>query len=129
VSPDPDTEADAGSAVVEFVLVSILVVVLVLAVLQVAVALHIRNTLISASSEGARFAAASDREPEDGAQHTRELIVTSLPDEFASDVSGRYVDVQGVSTIEVEIRADLPVFGWFGPSDSLTVRGHAMEES
>lgn len=120
---------DTGSAVVEFVLVSILVVVLMLAVLQLGIALHIRNTLISAASEGARFAAAADREPADGAQHTRELIWASLPDDFADDVSSRYVDVDGVSTIEVEVKADLPVFGWFGPSGSLTVSGHAMEES
>jgi hypothetical protein len=115
--------------VVEFVLVSVLVVVLMLAVLQVGLALHIRNTLISAASEGARFAAAADRDPADGAQHTRELIWSSLPDSYADDVSSRYVEVGGVSTIEVEVTADLPLLGWFGPSGSLTVSGHAMEES
>ncbi|MFL6070543.1 MAG: TadE/TadG family type IV pilus assembly protein, partial [Actinomycetes bacterium] len=49
MSPDPDFRSrEAGSAVVEFVLVSVLVVVLVLALVQVAFALHIRNTLVSA---------------------------------------------------------------------------------
>lgn len=114
---------------VEFVLVSILVVVLVLAVVQVAVALHIRNTLISAAGEGARFAAAANQSPEDGAEHTRELIRESLPDTFANDVQASYESVAGVPTIAVTVRADLPVFGWIGPADTLTVAGHAMDES
>jgi Flp pilus assembly protein TadG len=114
---------------VEFVLVSVLVIVLMLAVVQVAIVLHIRNTLISAAGEGARFAAAADREPSAGVQHTRELIQASLPDSYADDVSGGYVEVQGVPTIEVQVKAELPVFGWIGPSGSLVVSGHAMEES
>ncbi len=120
---------DAGSAVVEFVLVSVLVVVLLLAVVQLAMALHIRNTLVSAAGEGARFAAAADRYPEDGAEHTRVLIRESLPDTYAEQVSSSYVVVGGIRTVEVEVRADLPVFGWLGPSGALRVTGHAMEES
>jgi Flp pilus assembly protein TadG len=120
---------DAGSAVVEFVLVSILVVVLLLAVVQLGMALHIRNTLVSAAGEGARFAAAADRYPQDGAEHTRVLIRQSLPDSYADQVSARYAVVGGVPTVEVEVQADLPVFGWLGPSGVLRVTGHAMEES
>lgn len=126
--PVPD-EGDSGSAVVEFVLVSVLVVVLFLAVLQLAMALHIRNTLVSAAGEGARFAAAADRYPEDGAEHTRALIRASLPDSYAEHVSSSYTMVGGVRTVEVEVRADLPVFGWLGPGGVLEVSGHAMEES
>ena len=120
---------DSGSAVVEFVLVSVLVVVLLLAVVQLGMALHIRNTLVSAAGEGARFAAAADRDPEDGAEHTRTLIRQSLPDVYADEVSSGYTTIGGVQTIEVEVRADLPVFGWLGPSGALAVTGHAMEES
>ena len=121
--------SDDGSAVVEFVLVSILVVVLILAVVQFAVALYIRNTLISAAGEGARFAAAADRTPTDGAVHTRELIESSLPDSYADNVSAGYETVQGVPTVVVEVHTSLPVFGWLGPAKTLTVSGHAMEES
>lgn len=120
---------EGGSAVVEFVLVSVLVVVLLLAVVQLGMALHIRNTLVSAAGEGARFAAAADRSPEDGAEHTRTLIRQSLPDAYADSVTAHYATVGGVQTIEVEVRADLPVFGWLGPSGALAVTGHAMEES
>lgn len=120
---------DRGSAVVEFVLVSVLVVALALAVLQLALALHIRNTLVAAAAEGARMAAATDRDPADGAAHTRRLIATTLPDRFADDVNAGYEYVDGVPTVVVEVRTDLPVLGWVGPADSLVVRGHALEET
>lgn len=122
-------QRDRGSAVVEFVLVSIMVVFLLLAVMQLSMALHVRNTLIAAAGEGARFAAAANRGPSDGAVHTRQLIRQSLPDSYADDVTARYATVNGVQTIEVEVTADLPVFGWLGTGDSLRVTGHAMEES
>lgn len=130
MSPGPDRgDPERGSAVVEFVLVSILVVVLVLAVVQVAVALHIRNTLISAAGEGARFAAAADQLPEAGAEHTRVLIRQSLPDGYATDVQAGYESVAGVQTVVVTVRAELPLIGWLGPTGTLRVSGHAMEES
>lgn len=110
-------------------LVSVLVVALMLAVLQLAVALHIRNTLVSAAGEGARFAAAADRGPADGARHTQQLIRQSLPDAYAADVVAGYETVDGVPTVVVEVRAELPVLGWLGPSGGLRIAGHAMEES
>jgi hypothetical protein len=111
------------------VLVSVLVVVLVLALAQVAFALHIRNTLVSAAGEGARFAAAANQTPEGGAEHTRALIRESLPDQYADQVTAGYESVAGVQTIVVTVRANLPLFGWIGPSDVLVASGHAMEES
>ena len=120
---------DEGSAVVEFVLVSVLVVVLVLALVQLGVALHIRNSLVSAAAEGARYAASSDRDPADGADYARSLIEQTLPGEFAGDISAGYEDVEGVPTIVVEVRTELPLVGWIGPADALVVQGHAMEES
>lgn len=123
------TRDDRGSAVVEFVLVSVLVVALVLAVLQLALALHIRNTLVAAAGEGARMAAATNRDPEDGAAYTRRLIAQTLPSTYADDVSAGYEYVDGLPTVVVEVRARLPVVGWLGPTGTLVVRGHALEES
>jgi Flp pilus assembly protein TadG len=122
------TTDDRGSAVVEFVLVSVLVVALVAAVLQLALALHIRNTLVAAASEGARMAASADRSPSDGAAHTARLIRATLPDVYARDVTAGYEDVRGVPTVVVEVRAQVALLGWLGPADSLVVRGHALEE-
>jgi len=123
------TDSDEGSALVEFVLVSVLVVALMLALVQLGIALHIRNTLVAAAAEGARYAAAQNREPGDGAAYTTDLIEETLPGSFAHGVTAGYENVAGVPTVVVEVRAQLPVIGWLGPSNTLVVRGHAMEES
>jgi len=123
------TTDDRGSAVVEFVLVSVLVVALVAAVLQLALALHIRNTLVAAASEGARMAATTNRSPADGAVHTSRLIRATLPDAYADEVTGGYEDVGGVPTVVVEVRAQFPVLGWIGPGNTLVVKGHALDEA
>jgi Flp pilus assembly protein TadG len=123
VSPGPD---ESGAAVVEFVLVGVLLIALFLGVLQIGLALHVRNTLVASAAEGARYAANADRLPHDGAQYASELIRRSLSAGFAHDVSAGYDAASG--TIEIEVRASLPVIGFFGPSRALVVRGHALEE-
>jgi hypothetical protein len=100
-----------------------------LAIGQLALALHVRNTLIAAASEGARYGADADRSPDDGADRTRELIRQSLSDAFAEDVTASDADVDGVPVVVVEVRARLPLLGWLGPSRALVVRGQAYEEA
>jgi hypothetical protein len=130
VSQAPESRGrDRGSAVVDFVLVSALLVTLFLAIGQLALALHVRNTLIAAASEGARYGADADRTPADGADRTRDLITSSLSGSFAGDVSGTYDEVDGVPVVTVEVRTTLPLLGWLGPSRALVVRGHAYEEA
>ncbi len=110
-------------------LVLVLLVVLLLAVLQVGFALHVRNTLVAAAAEGARYAANADRSPEDGAARTRELVAGALGEEYAADVVAGTEVVAGVPTIVVVIEAPLPVLGPIGLANGIVVRGHAFEES
>ena len=131
---DPDQRrgreaGEGGSAVVEFTLVASLLAVLFLAVLQVGVALHVRNTLVAAAAEGARYGADADRTPSDGAQRTRELVATSLSDAYTRDVSAGYETVDGIETVVVQVRAPLPLLGLVGPGGELVVRGHALAET
>jgi Flp pilus assembly protein TadG len=120
---------DTGSAVVEFTLVGVLLTVLFLALLQLGLALHVRNTLTASAAEGARYAANADRDPDQGAAVTRQLIRDSLADSFAGDVTSGLETVDGVPTVYVRVRARLPVFGLLGPPRGIVVRGHALEES
>ncbi len=120
--------ADSGAAVVEFTLVTVLLVALFLAVLQLGLALHVRNTLVAGAAEGARYAANADRDPATGADRARELIAASLGAEYAEDVVVGTETVGGVSTVFVEVRAPFPLVGLLGPSRTLVVRGHAMDE-
>lgn len=106
-----------------------LLVPLVLGILQVGLVLHVRNTLISAASEGARVAGTYDREPADGAARTRALISGSLSGRYADNVTATQTRVGGHPGVEVVVRASVPALGLFGPSVNLTVSGHAVEEA
>ncbi|SDQ08453.1 TadE family protein [Quadrisphaera sp. DSM 44207] len=121
-------EGDRGAAVPEFVMVAALVTLLFAGLLQLAFALHVRNTLTDSVAEGARFGALADRGPADGAERARELIRASLADGYAAQVSAGYAQVGGLSTVEVTATTALPVLGLLGPAGSLTVSGHGALE-
>lgn len=117
-----------GSAVVDFVLVLVVLVPLFLGILQVALVLLVRNTLASAASEGARYAATLDRGPDDGAARTRDQIDGAISGRFAEDVTARPASVGGAPGVEVMVRAVVPALGIGGPGIALTVTGSAVEE-
>jgi Flp pilus assembly protein TadG len=119
---------ERGAAVVEFVLVMVLLVPLVLGIAQVALVLHVRNTLASAASEGARASAPLGASPDDGAARARTMIRTALDDRHAGDVRSAWTSVAGMPGAVVEVRTRVPALGLFGPSVPLTVRGHAVRE-
>jgi Flp pilus assembly protein TadG len=115
--------------VVDFVLVLVVLVPLFLGIFQVALVLHVRNTLTAAASEGARYAATADRSPAAGATRTRQQITGAMSARFARRVSARAASVHGAPGVEVDVTADVPPLGLWGPAVRLRVRGHAMEET
>ncbi|HEY0950938.1 TadE family protein [Nocardioides sp.] len=117
-----------GSAVVDFVLVLVVLVPIFLGILQVALVLLVRNTLASAASEGARYAATLDREPADGVARTRSQIDGAISGRFARDIEAHPATVAGAPGVEVVVHATVPALGIGGPGVSLTVTGHAVEE-
>jgi Flp pilus assembly protein TadG len=119
---------DRGSAVVDFVLVMVVLIPLVLGILHLALVLHVRNTLTSAASEGARVAATLDRGPTDGVIRTRQEINAVLAGRFAEDVSAVTLMVNGSPGIRVTVRAEVPPLGLWGPAIRITATGHAVEE-
>ncbi|MFC8921318.1 TadE/TadG family type IV pilus assembly protein [Cellulosimicrobium sp. NPDC057127] len=123
-----EASSERGSAVVDFTLVSVLVLVLFLGVVQVALAVHVRATIIDCAAEGARVAGRADRGPADGVARTRELVAASLSSRYAQDVSARQTTMDGLPVVEVTVSAPLPVVGLLGPSGVVTVDGHALEE-
>ncbi len=124
VAPDC-LERERGSAVVDFVLVGALLTMFFLAIIQLALVLHVRNTLIDAAASGARYGTLADRSAADARQRTGELIGTALNAGFAQDIETREVTFQGLRTLEVTVRAPMPVVGLIGPRDLLEVKGHA----
>lgn len=113
---------------VDFVLVMVVLVPLVLGILQLALVLHVRNTLTAAASDGARHAATVDRSLEDGAAWTRRQIRGALADRFADRVVARSTTVAGAAAVEVSVTAEVPALGLWGPAVRLAVEGHATEE-
>ncbi|MEG9248787.1 TadE family protein [Arthrobacter sp. Soc17.1.1.1] len=116
---------ERGAAVVDFALVGGLLTVIFMAVVQLTLVLHVRNTLIDAAASGARYGTLADRNPEDAVARTEELIRGSLADSYGSDVAVGESTAAGVRTLEVVVRAPLPVIGLIGPAGMLEVRGHA----
>lgn len=121
-------DRERGAAVVEFVLTMVLLVPLVLGIAQVALVLHVRNTLAAAASEGARASAPLGASPADGAQRTRSMIRRALDDRYARDVRSSWTTVDGLPGAEVEVRTSVPALGLFGPSVPVSVSGHAVRE-
>lgn len=119
---------DTGSAPVEFALVSVLVLALFLSLLQLAFALHVRNTAQAAAADGARHGATLGRTPADATRRTRELLDRSVP-ALVDDVSSARERARGVPTVVVEVRMRLPVVGPWGPARGLRVRAHAFDEA
>ena len=109
-------------------LVLVVVVPLFLGILQLALVLHVRNTLTAAASEGARYAATVDRPLGAGADKTREQISGALAERFAQAVTARATTVHGAPGVEVEVTAVVPPLGIWGPGMRLDVTGHAVEE-
>jgi len=122
---DPSGSGEQGSAVVDFVLVGGLLTMFFLAIIQLTLILHVRNTLIDAAASGARYGTLADRSAADAEERTRSLIGTALGPGFAEQVSTGEVTVQGFRTLEVTVRAPMPVIGLIGPRDTLEVKGHA----
>jgi hypothetical protein len=98
------------------------------AVVQLAVVLHVRNTLVDCAAEGARYGALADRDPATAAQRTRELIAADLSAGYAADVTATRERFDGLDTIAVRVRAPLPVAALLGVGHVVSVTGHALEE-
>lgn len=109
-------------------LVLLVITPLFLGILQVALVLMVRNTLASAASEGARYAATLDRGPADGVARTRQQVDRAISGRFAQDIDAQEVIVDGAPGIQVTVHATVPALGLGGPAVSLDVTGHAIEE-
>ena len=126
---DVTRDRESGSAVAEFAMVAGLLSLLFLAVFQLGLALHIRNTLISSASEGARYGARANALPQDGRDRTRELITAILPARYAENVGVTTPKVDGIQVVQVRIQAPLPVLGPLGPGRALSVQARAFSEN
>ena len=102
---------------------------MVLGLIQVGLVMHVRNTLAAAATEGARYGATVDRSPSDGAARTRAQVRGAIADRFAQEISAGREWVDGVPTVVVRVRAEVPPLGLWGPGVALSVTGHGVQET
>ena len=119
---------ERGSAVVDFVLVLLVLLPLVLGILQLALVMHVRNTLASAAAEGARHAAVAGSSAGAGTAKVQELLDGALSEEFARSVVVRPAPVGGAPGYEAVVEAGVEVLGLGGPAIHVRVEGHAVAE-
>ena len=110
-------------------MVSALLTVLTLGVLQLGLTLLVRNTVLDAAAEGARYGSLADNTPDEGIALTRDLITTAVGSAYAEHVTARDGTYLGHRALIVTVRAPLPVIGLVGLVDALEVSGHASLES
>lgn len=110
-------------------MVTALLTVLTLSVIQLGLALLIRNTVVDAAAEGARFGALADNSLGDGIDRATDLITTALGPGYATDVSASTGSYLGHPAVIVTVHAPLPLFGLIGIDDGLEVSGHAAIET
>ena len=120
---------DGGSAVAEFVMVSGLLVILTLSVIQLGLVLFIRNTVVDAAAEGARFGALADNSASDGIARSVDLITTALGPGYATNVTASTGSYLGHPALTITVQTPLPLVGLIGLDNGLEVSGHAAIES
>ncbi|MCU1443482.1 MAG: pilus assembly protein [Cryobacterium sp.] len=106
-----------------------LLTLLTLSVMQLGVAMHVRNTLLDAAAEGARYASLADNGLAEGQLRTRDLITAAIGPSYARDVSARYGTHAGHASAEISVRAPLPLLGLLGLDRGMEVVGHAAVET
>ncbi|MCH6229186.1 pilus assembly protein [Microbacterium sp. CFH 31415] len=120
---------EEGSSPVEFVLVGALLTVLTLGVLQFGLAVYVRNVVHDAAIEGAYHAALADTSLDDGARRTREIVSRTVGEEYATDIDVRETDALGHTSVQVTVRAMLPLVGLLGAPRTMEVTARAPAES
>ncbi len=126
--PSRWTRSESGSAIADFALVSVVLVPLFFGVLQLALIWYVKTTLTSAASEGAHYGATFDRTVADGQQRTSQTIADVFGARFSTRVSARATSLDGQPGVEVDVRADVPVLAFWGPTVTVDVSGHAIKE-
>ena len=110
-------------------LVGVLLTVLTLSVIQLGLALLIRNTVLDAASEGARYGALADNNLGDGVERARDLITTALGPGYARDITVARGSYDGQPADIVTVKTPLPLIGLVGSPSGLEVHGHAAIET
>jgi len=116
-----------GSAVAEFVMITTLLVLIAVTLIQLALVLHVRNTLIDAASNGAHYGALANRSTADAHERTQRLITESLHSGFAKNINVHSADLGESRLITVSVETRVPLVGLLPNGWNLHVQGEAVK--
>ncbi|ALG28651.1 hypothetical protein AOZ07_06375 [Glutamicibacter halophytocola] len=108
-------------------MITTLLVLIALTLIQLALVLHVRNTLIDAAANGAHYGALANRSTADAQDRTRHLITESLHSGFAGNISVRSANVGEGSVITVSVETKVPLVGLLPNGWNLHVQGEAVK--
>ena len=111
----------------EFALVAPLLMLVALAVLQLMLAIHVRTVITSAAIEGARVGALVGSDLQTAEERTREVLTENIAGAAVSNITATKTFVGEMPMIAVDVQADLPLLGLYGPT-TMTMTGHAYAE-
>jgi len=117
---------ERGSAVAELVMITTLLVLIAMTLVQLALVLHVRNTLIDAASNGAHYGALANRSAADAEGRTRTLITESLHGGFASDIAVSTTNIGENQLVNVSVNTRVPLIGLLPNGWELHVEGEAV---
>ena len=128
IAPARFHHCERGSAPIQFVVALPVLVLISLAVIQMVIVLHIRATLTSAATEGARSAALSGATPARGVQRIRSALAGDIASSAVDSIVIRPQTISGSRVLEATISAHVPFVGMIGTA-KLLIRGHALLEA
>ena len=118
------TRSERGSAVAEFVMVTTLLVVIAMTLVQLALVLHVRNTLIDAASNGAHYGAPSGTVTKVSSEI--KAVTGGHEGKFARDIAVSTTPVGDSQLVTVSVSTRVPLIGLLPNGWDLHVEGEAV---
>lgn len=107
-------------------MITSLLIVISMTLIQLALVLHVRNTLIDAAAGGAHYGALANRSAADAQSRAQLLITESLHGGFAQNVGVSSSNVGKNQIITVSVDTRVPLIGLFPNGWNLHVQGEAV---
>lgn len=120
------TDSETGAEIVSHVLVQVLVLILISALLQLAFALHTRNTALDAASEAARYLSLENASETQAETRVKELLEKGAGNTPTS-ISITTETIGELQKITVVITSPLPILGPWGLPETLQVNASAWK--
>ena len=119
--------SERGSAPLQFVVALPVFVFISITIIQLVLVLHIKATLTSVATEGARTAALAGSSPARGIARIDAALIGDISRSAVSAVSIRPRTISGTHLWETTIDARIPIMGVLG-TVNLVIHGHALAE-